>query len=185
MQIALLGLLLSLNVARASAQMCVRCPTDAQSGVSLNVAFDVLVNRGGHLQSVSGQIVGACESLVLNGIVSYNPNGTGGGITAGFTAGTGHYILAQRGGVPVAQLISDCTPPDMATTLVSVTPPAANACTPPPGTTSYVSVKKMVDGTYTLTPADIDAGSLQFLFEFTNATALSPNLQGQCIDKVG
>jgi len=42
----------------------------------------------------------------------------------------------------------------------------------------------MKTATYTLTQADIDAGSLQFEFEYTNATVLSPNLQGQCIDRV-
>src|SRR6266853_3886474 len=182
-----LALLCSLPVSHASAQLaCTRCPTDAQSK-AIGVAFDLFVTRGGVDVVVGGGTIGACETLKLKANVSYNVNGIGGGIGAGFTGGNGHYLLTRRGGaiLPVPPLIADATPPDMATTLVSVTPPAANACIPPPGTTSYVSVKNMVDASYTLTPADIDAGSLQFLFEFTNATPLSPNLQGQCIDKVG
>src|SRR6266853_576320 len=181
-----LALLCSLPVSHASAQLaCTRCPTDAQSK-AIGVAFDLFVTRGGVDVVVGGGTIGACETLKLKANVSYNVNGIGGGIGAGFTGGNGHYLLTRRGGVilPVPPLIADATPPDMATTLVSVPPPAANACAPPPGTTSYVSVKNMVDASYTLTPADIDAGSLQFQFEYTNGTSMNPNIQGQCIDRV-
>jgi len=115
--------------------------------------------------------------------VSYNPNGTGGGIGAGFTAGTGHYILVKRGAASVAELISDCTPPEVGTTLVAPVG-APNSCAPPEGTTMS-PVKAMNDATYAITLADTTAGFLQFRFEYTNATVLNPNQQGQCIDRVG
>src|SRR5439155_7848199 len=149
---------------------CIKCPTDAQSS-AIGDAFDVLVNRGGVLTRVSGKTVGSCEHLILNANVSYNPNGTGGGVGAGFTAGNGHYILLKRGAVFVAQLISDCTPADMGTTLVAPVG-AADSCSPPAGTT-MVPVKAMLDGSYTLTAADIAAGSLQFEFEYTNGAVLN------------
>jgi len=171
-----------LPVTRASAQPCLRCPTDAQSSVSPGPGFDVLVVRGGTTNRVSGQTVGACETLILNANVSYNPNGTGGGIGAGFTAGTGHYILLKRGAAFVAELISDNTPADMTTTLV-VPVGAPNSC-PPVGGTTQTPIKDMEPATYTLTAADIAAGSLQFEFEYTNGIVLNPNQFNQCVDRV-
>src|SRR5882724_1947187 len=176
-----LGLLCSLPVSRASAQTCLKCPTDAQSS-AIGDAFDVLVVRNGQTNRVSGKTVGACETLILNANVSYNPNGTGGGIGAGFTAGTGHYILLKRGAAFVAELISDNTPADMTTTLV-VPVGAPNSC-PPVGGTTQTPIKDMEPATYTLTAADIAAGSLQFEFEYTNGIVLNPNQFNQCVDRV-
>src|SRR5207245_2067675 len=49
---------------------------------------------------------------------------------------------------------------------------------------TMVNSKPMISATYTLTAADIAAGSLQFEFEYTNGTVLNPNIQNQCLDRV-
>src|SRR5215831_3686624 len=74
---------------------CLTCPTDA-TGPAIAGAMDVYVNRSGVLVKVTGGVIGACESPILRSQVSYNPNGTGGTIGAGYTAGTGEYILFKR-----------------------------------------------------------------------------------------
>jgi len=181
-QLLVLGLLVNLFATRVSAQTCIQCPTDAQSG-TMGFSLDVFVDRGGpNLTRVNGQTVGSCEILILHANVSYNSVGTDGGVGAGFTGGTGHYSLVRRGAASVAELISDCTPADMGTTLVSVVG-AGNSCVPPEGTT-MVNTKAMINGNYTLMPTDIAAGALQFEFEYTNGTVLHPNIQNRCADRI-
>src|SRR5258708_31013625 len=160
-----LGVLCCLPATRASAQTCERCPTDAQSS-AIGDAFNVTVVRNGVTNTVSGGTVGACETLILNANVSYNQFGPNNTIGAGFTGGNGHYILLKRGPTFIAQLISDCTPADMGTTIVAPVG-APDSCIPPGGTT-MVNSKDMNTATYTLTAADIAAGSIQFQFEYTN-----------------
>src|SRR5438046_10146380 len=59
-----LALLCSLPAMRASAQTCIKCPTDAQSPAIAD-AFDVFTTRNGQEVRVTGQQVGACETLIL------------------------------------------------------------------------------------------------------------------------
>jgi len=158
------------------AEVSLKCPSDAGAAI-MGVSFSAYVNRGGVLTRVDGQAIGAREDVILRAEASYNPNGTGGAVGAGFTGGTGHYILASRGGGVVNQLLSECTPADMALTLVSSFGP--NSCAPPPGTT-ITDVKQMNDFIYKLTAADIAAGSVQFRFHYTNVTSLLPDVQGEC-----
>jgi len=79
----------------------------------------------------------------------------------------------------------DVTPADMGTTLIGPLSdsPGITHCTAPGGTT-LVSSKGMTRLLYTLTAADIAAGSAVFTFQYTNGTSLLPNAQGNCILKV-
>src|SRR5262249_18556378 len=106
------ALLYCLSETRASAQACLNCPNNAND-TAIADSFRVSVIRNGILVLVNGQTVGACEQLILQANVSYNPNGLNGGVGAGFTAGTGHYILFRRGNTFLDQEISNCTPSDM------------------------------------------------------------------------
>src|SRR5712692_8947868 len=84
-----LGLLCSLPVTRASAQVpCIKCPTDAIEKAA-TVGFDVYVDRGAGPVSVGGTTVGACETLLLISDVAYAPKGPTGKTGAGFSGGNG------------------------------------------------------------------------------------------------
>src|SRR5262245_49409811 len=170
-----LALLCCVSASSASAQSCLNCPNNANDTAIAN-SFRISVIRNGIEVRVNGQTVGACEQLILQANVSYNPNGLNGGIGAGFTAGTGHYILFRQGNTFLNQEISNCTPADMGTTLVTLVGDP-QSCTPPGGTTA-TQIKNMNDGTYSFTAADIAAGFLQFEFEYTNGTALLTNNAG-------
>src|SRR5262245_28324856 len=179
--IFVLAVLCSLAPTRASAQACLNCPNNANDTAIAN-AFRVSVIRNGINVRVNGQHVGACEQIILEANVSYNPNGLNQGIGAGFTAGQGHYILFRRGNTFLNQEISNCTPSDMGTTLVTLVGDP-QSCVPPAGTTA-TQIKNMVNGTYNLTAADIAAGFIQFEFEYTNGVALLTNNAGLCLDRV-
>src|SRR6059058_408438 len=88
-QLLAFGLLVILPVARASAQICMQCPTDAQGAAIGASGPSVLVIRAGHPIPVTGGTVGACEKLTLGATVVYNSVGSDGGIGPGFTGGTG------------------------------------------------------------------------------------------------
>src|SRR5258707_5864575 len=90
-----LGILGCLPVTHMFAQTCTKCPTDAQSS-AIGDAFDALVVRNGATNRISGGTIGSCEMLILSANVSYNPNGTGGGIGAGFTAGAGRLTFVKK-----------------------------------------------------------------------------------------
>ena len=155
------------------AQTCIKCPINAND-TAIGTAFGIFVNRDGIEIPVSGEKVGICETLILRANVQYASFGVSGGVGAGFTGGTGHFLFPDGTSTNV-------TPADMGTTLVTTIAPDPNACTAPVGTTA-TPVKAMRVGFYILTAADI--GVRQFTFQYTNGTSLNPNGQGQCIDKV-
>src|SRR6266404_1955427 len=141
-----LGLLFTLPVSRASAQTqvpCTKCPANAQKP-AVGSAIGISVIRNGVEQDVTRSTVGACETLIIDANVSYNPNGPQSTVGAGFSGGQG-FIKEPNG------TLANVTPADMATTLVGV--PGNVGC---PGA---VGSKDMTSLTYTLTPADIAAGS--------------------------
>jgi len=119
--------------------------------------------------------VAAGDTLILKSAAYYSAFGMSGGVGAGFTGGTAQIILPNG-------TITNVTPPDMETTLVTTIAPDPNACTPPTGVAA-VPFKPMLTAYYTFTDEDIAAGLAQFRFEYTNALSLLPNVQGQCIDR--
>jgi hypothetical protein len=174
-RVAALALLCALSATQVSAQPCTACPAEA-TATAIGVGFSILVNRGGQLIDVSGSAVGACEQLILSANLSYNRFGPGGAVGAGFAGGTGHIILPNG-------TVVNVTPANMATTIVGPTvsiPGVLTACTAPPGTT-LVDFRDMNTLNYTLTGADIAAGSAVFTFDYTNGLSQLPNAQGQCI----
>src|SRR5262245_46097202 len=104
-----LAILCSLPATRASAQ-CTRCPSHAQA-TAMATGFSIFVNRGGQTINVAGDMVGACETLMLVANVAYSPIGidpSGNVVTgAGFVGGNGHI----SGGSIVGA--TDVTPADM------------------------------------------------------------------------
>src|SRR5262249_25708411 len=149
---------------RTSAQICAQCPANAQA-TAIGDAVDVVVIRNGQEVVVSQQTVGSCETLIIEANVSYNAFGPGGKVGAGFSGGTGKIILPN--GTQV-----DVPPPGMNSTLVGP---------PPCGTTSATNMNRV---TYTITAADIAAGSATFTFFYTNGISALTNSSGQCTLKV-
>src|SRR5262245_30865324 len=161
--LAALGSLLLTS--KASAQVCVLCPSDAQAS-AIGSAFSIFVHRNGQDINVSGLPVGACETLRLVTSVAYqaqavNPQGQV-VVGAGFSGGTG--IINFPNGSS-----QNVTPADMNTIVVG--PPPCGATT----------IKPMTVVNYTLTAQDIANGSALFVFNYSGGKSTLPNAQGACI----
>lgn len=163
---------------------CLTCPQNASDTAS-GSAFAVHVFRNGIDRSLGeGAEVGSCELLHLQSLVQYAPVGTSGGVGSGFTGGTGAVFIIARGiQTGIKEFLGNVTPPDMGTTLVTVTNPLdnPNLCSVPAGMTA-VEAKAMLTINYTLTPADIAAGSIRLRFEYTGTSLLQDPGTGQCLD---
>jgi len=122
------------------------------------------VLRNGVLTPVTRGVIGACESPVVSSSVSYNAFGPS-GVGAGFSGGTG-FIKEPNG------TLVNVTPADMATTLIGVSGDV--------GCPGAVGGKLFTQLHYTLTAADISAGSASFALIYTNGVTALRNAAGQC-----
>src|ERR1051325_5744694 len=164
LKVFLLGLLCSLAIPSALAQVqCVTCPANAQATA---VGAGITVTRANGSIVQPGQTVGACEVLNVLASVAYQPNvlvfnpGPPPTFTqvvgSGFFGGTGS--ISVNNGNPLSPF--NVTPADMATTTVG------------PATCADTEIKGMNNLPYTITAADIAAGSVTFTFNYQNGHSL-------------
>ncbi len=152
------GLLCSLSANRASAQACVNCPVNGQAA---GVAAGIFVTRTNGTIISPADAVGACEQLVVHTDLGYKAAFPGGVIGAGYFGGQA-FVQAFPGASAVQESNSDVTPAALATTKIG---PVPSAC----ADTDDLAMNNL---NYTLTAADIAAGSVRFKLVYSGGTTL-------------
>src|SRR6185295_6889163 len=157
--LALLFVFVSATQRAAAQVVCVTCPAAATAS---GVAPGIFVTRtnGIPVNPDPSAPIGACEQIIVKTDLGYKAVAQG-QTGAGYYGGTAQ-ILAYPGPVVggVAESTSNVTPADLATTKIGPSPCADTLD------------KAMNDLTYTLTAADIAAGSVSFRFNYTGGTTL-------------
>src|ERR1051325_8672725 len=169
----LMGLLCCLAIPSVSAQVdCITCPPNAQATA---VGAGITVTRANGTVVQPGQTVGACETLNVLASVAYQPNVLvfNPGPPPSFTQVVGSGFFGGTGSISVnnANPLSpfNVTPADMASTSVG------------PATCADTEIKGMNNLVFTLTAADVAAGSVTFTFNYQNGHSLL----GDCSLTVG
>src|SRR5688572_2634901 len=154
--LAFLGIL-TFAVPKAAADTC---PDGAVStGLGL-VLTPFRTNAAGALVPIGAGGVGICETIFLQGSVSYVPTDSQGNTVAAFSEGTA--VIATSLG-PTPSFTVNVTP-DGGFPKIG---PLPSLCTPP-AVSDNVSTKI---ATYTINPADIVAGQIRFFIDYSGGTA--------------
>jgi hypothetical protein len=151
-----LALLCSLPVTRASAQVCVQCPANAQAPAS-GESLAVSVIRNGQKFGLFGEnnFVGECETVILEATLSYTAAGGGGLVGAGFTGGPQAFARIT---LPNGQVV-DVMNPQLASLVIGPVFPEANACA-----TAASNFINMQPVSFPLTPA-LAGTTANFVFD--------------------
>src|SRR6185503_2390138 len=154
--LALLGIL-AFAVPKATADTC---PDGAVStGLGL-VLTPFRTNAAGTLVPIGAGGVGICETIFLQGSVSYVPTDSQGNTVAAFSGGTAVITTSLSPNPSFSVVVT----PDGGFPKIG---PLPSACTPP-AVSDNVATKL---AKYTINPADIVAGQIRFFIDYSGGTA--------------